>query len=66
MSNMTDNDTDSSHSLPPAKRAELVAVLPYESWDDIPDVVQNNLEAPNTDIDGFIDDQRAKNTHYGK
>jgi len=53
---MTDR---SDCELTPERKQELVRVLEYESWSEVPDIVQNVFEAPKTNIVEFIERHRA-------
>lgn len=53
---MTDR---SDCKLTPERKLELVLVLEYDSWREIPDVVQNVFEGPKTNVIEFIERYRA-------
>jgi len=40
--------------LDPECKARLAAGLEYDSWEEVPDVVQRNLRARNTNLDPIL------------
>ena len=58
--------THSDNSLSPETKKELIAVLQYETWSDVPDVVQNNLTSSNVNLEEFIDRRRAIHDNHNQ